>query len=275
MDFDVFKQAVDSMVGFQQLVGLIGGDPLLHPDFEKQCEYLQSKIPLNQCGLWSCFPAGYEGYRDIIVKTFGHIFLNSHERNDILHCPVLVASEEVLKGEANMWMAIWNCWLQNTWSASINPNGAFACETAAEMSMLFNINAGWKVERGWWMRTPLHFIEQLQHFCPKCSVCLPLQKRVSTEGIDDISQGNYERLKYTSPKIKAGKYKIHDLKLCQDNRPMATYKDPQYRDKIAKRYGMFLVINEQGYQTPYLLKDWDKSQVPEDFKLNTVELMEV
>ena len=37
MTLPMFKEAVDSFVGFPKMVGLIGGEPLLHPAFEERC----------------------------------------------------------------------------------------------------------------------------------------------------------------------------------------------------------------------------------------------
>lgn len=273
MDVDFAKLAIDSIIDSPKICGIMGGEPLLHQDFEAICDYLHSKLPPSRCGLWTCLPAGFEKYREVITRTFGHIFINDHTRNDVLHCPVLVASKEVITNEAQNWLSNWNCWVQNTWSASINPNGAFFCEVAASMSLAFNIKVGWKVEPGWWLRTPLHYIEQARHFCPNCGCAVPLEKRSSTDIIDDISKGNYERLKDYSPKIKARKYKLHDLKLVKDDRQMAAYKDTRYRDKIAKRYGMFLIVNELGYQTPFLLKNWQQGQEESSFKLNEVNII--
>ncbi|PWT29253.1 radical SAM protein [Butyrivibrio fibrisolvens] len=45
MDFETFKRAVDSMEGFPGLVALIGGEPTLHPEFERFMEYLQTRYP--------------------------------------------------------------------------------------------------------------------------------------------------------------------------------------------------------------------------------------
>lgn len=45
MDFDTFKRAVDSMEGYVGIVGLIGGEPTLHPEFERFARYLDSKMP--------------------------------------------------------------------------------------------------------------------------------------------------------------------------------------------------------------------------------------
>ena len=43
MDFDTFKQAVDSLEGYVGTIGIMGGEPTLNPDFERMAEYLASK----------------------------------------------------------------------------------------------------------------------------------------------------------------------------------------------------------------------------------------
>lgn len=262
MEFDLFKEAVDSMVGYPRMTGVMGGEPLLHPEFKKFCKYISSKIPYKQLGLWTCFPKGFEHHREIICETFCNIFLNDHTRNDIFHHPPLVAIEEVINDRNQMWQLIDKCWAQMSWSASINPRGAWFCEMAASFSMLFEEGKGWKVEPGWWWRIPKDFKEQMEQFCPRCGMAAPIKRIVSTEIIDDLSLGNYERLKNKSYKIKRGLYRIHDLSsfnsMSEVERlyPRAAYKDFDYRNAIADRYGVFLVINDQNYWTPYLKKEF-------------------
>jgi hypothetical protein len=265
MSFEEFTVAVDSMVGYPKMVGIMGGEPLLHPDFERFCWYLSTKIPKQQLGLWTSFPKGYEKYREIIVNTFHHIFLNDHTREDIFHHPGLVASEEVAQDDHEMWQWIDHCWAQESWSASINPRGAWFCEIAASMSMLFEEGKGWDVDNGWWWRIPADFKSQMEQFCPRCGFCVPLHRRKSTENIDDISPKNFERLKDSSLKIKRGLYKIHDLKTISNSEQeqMAMYKELSYRDKIAARYGMFLIINEQNFWTPFLIENWSLEKYKE------------
>jgi hypothetical protein len=255
MSFEQFKEAVDSMKGFPKMTGIMGGEPLLHPEFAKFCEYIRSKIPKEQLGLWTVFPKGYEHYREIICETFGNIFLNDHTRPDVYHCPLLVAAEEVIPDKKNMFLAIDHCWLQENWSSAINPKGAFFCEVAAAMSVLFEGSDGWKVEPDWWKRTVKDYKEQIEEFCPKCGASLSLKRRASVEGIDDISPKNLERLKGKSLKIDAGKYVVSDLHQTLDLEPMASYKDENYRAKIADRYGIFLVTNEKGFLVPHLKKN--------------------
>lgn len=259
MNFETFKNAVDSMVGYPKMTGVMGGEPLLHPEFEKLCEYLNSKIPREQCGLWTCFPEGKEHYREIIARTFGNIFLNDQTRDDILHGPVLVASEEIKGSDAAKWYHIDKCWVQMYWSAAINPKGAFFCEIAASMAMLFGLDdhKGWEVKKRWWEKIPKDFTTQMEKYCLKCGCAMPLRKRYSIDGKDDISPKMYEMLKDVSPKLKQGKYVINSQLECEvDNRKTATYKDWEYRQGIAGRYGMFVKLNKMGFNEPILKSDW-------------------
>jgi len=258
LSFEKFKEAIDSFEGFKKMVGFQGGEPILHPEFEKFCDYAASKFPKEQLGLWTTLPKGYEHYREVIVRTFGHIFINDHTRDDIYHHPALVAIDEVIKDKDDMWYYIDHCWAQESWSASINPKGAYFCEMAAAFAMLYDGPDGWEVEHGWWKRTRKDYREQMEQFCPKCGMACPLRRRLSIEKIDDISSYHLEKLKGKSRKIMMNRYVLNEGKPYMGNpESLASYKDFRYRNNIAKRYGMFLIVNEFGFWTPYLYKDPD------------------
>jgi hypothetical protein len=117
-----------------------------------------------------------------------------------------------------------------------------------------------RIEPGWWWRIPADFKEQMDMFCMRCGYPARLPRRSSIEGIDDISPKNMDRLKeYDFTKIKNGHFKISDCKQITEEelnqKPLAQYKDTDYRNEIAKRYDMFFVINDQGFWSPYLLGD--------------------
>ena len=266
MTFEQFRQAADSMEYFPGMVGIMGGEPLLHPQFPEFCEYARSKFPREQLGLWTTFPKGYESYREIIHQTFGNIFLNDHSRPDIYHSPPLVAIEEVMPDPKKMFLLIDHCWLQNYWSASINPRGAFFCEVAASMSILFDTDRSWPVESDWFTRTPKDYTSQIEEYCPKCGCCVEyefdgkkygLPRRSSMDGRDDISLGNLKRLEGRSRKIQKGQYVVSDLQCIENPNQMAKYKEMDYRQGIANRYGMFLVLNDKGFCEPYLKGQFD------------------
>ena len=254
MDLGFFKQAVDCSCESPNFLGIMGGEPLLHPEFEKMCEYAAMKKPKDKLALWTGLPPGYEHYADVICDTFGHILINDHSRDDVYHGPVLVAAEEIIPDRPELFVAVNHCWLQEAWSSSINPKGAFFCEIAASLSILLEGSMGWPVEPGWWKRTPKDFTAQIEEYCPQCGIALSLPRRASVEGIDDVSPGMIKKLEGRSRRIDRGQYRISDLKLVREPEPMASYKDPVYRQRTAARYNILLIPNEQGYQSPVLAK---------------------
>lgn len=255
MDFEQVKVAIDSHANWPKMVGIMGGEPLLHPQFPQICEYALSKIPRERLGLWSSFPDNRKQYAELIAKTFGNVFINDHTRPDIYHAPILIGIQELVKEPWEMWGPIHHCWLQNSWSASINPYGAYFCEIAAAMAILFNEpEDAWPVEDGWWKRTPKDYVAQMERFCPRCGIAAPLKRRRSVDIVDDISPLNYEALKDKSRKIKKDQFvKSLGQVMPQDQlEPMASYKDMDYRQRIAARYGLYLTLTQKGYWEPHV-----------------------
>jgi hypothetical protein len=296
-----FKKAIDSLVGYSQLphacVGFMGGEPLLHQNFVEFCDYAVSKIDRMKLGLWSTFPSGakYKGYREVIARTFGNILLNDHSRDDILHAPVLMAAEDYFRkpcpecaeftdeneagraliaqcatcggkrtvtDDLNMFAAVEHCWVQESWSASVNSKGAFFCEVAAALDDMFGGPGGWPVEEGWWKRVPKDFTSQMEWACRKCGAALPIERtHPSVDVRDDVSPSNLERLKaIKSRKVARGEFILHDQAkydpgLFGKTYPRQTYQDAEYRQGIAAKYDMYLRLNERGYWEPRLKED--------------------
>ena len=234
MDFDTFKQAVDSLDGFKGRIGIIGGEPTLHPQFEKFADYMRSKrvnAPVrhfrepvedilqyilkkmdisgrDETVLCSSLVESYYRNMEVISDTFRSAVLNDHE-NKSMHQALLMARKELGIADEE-WLAKRDaCWIQNTWSATITPKGAFFCEVAGSLDMLFDGPGGWPVEPGWWKRNPEDFGDQL-HWCEMCSGCLDVPKRLSNDGRDDVTPGIFEKLKKLgSPKALRGECVIH------------------------------------------------------------------
>lgn len=264
MDWDTFTNAIDSLEGFPGRIGIMGGEPLLHPDFEKMCAYLRTKAPKTKFGLWSTFPEHKKHYREIIVDTFHAVYLNDHTKAEIMHTPLLAAAEEVVQDEDMMWYWIHHCWVQNTWSASINPQGAFFCEVAAAFATLTGAK-GWEVKKGWWKKTPKDFVDQMETFCRRCGAAVPMEKRQSTDVIDDISPGNLEMLKKIgSPKVRQGQYNVYEGGIQPDQRKMFSYNELEYRAKVAAKFDLGLI----GYLTPYLPEKMGSAQLAEVQRMN-------
>jgi len=214
MDLETVKKALGSLQGFPGRIGLMGGEPTMHPKFAEICALYREMIPeKRRRGLWT---AGYKWkeYEDVIKETFDTdlIVYNPHLKEDKgWHQPLLIAADEIIKDKELMWKLINDCWVQKRWSPSITPKGAFFCEVAGAMDMLFGEKGGYPIEKGWWNKTPEQFQDQVKRFCVKCSAAIPLKIPSSHLNQDLCSKGNAERLKATgSPKMLKGGIKVYD-----------------------------------------------------------------
>lgn len=235
MDVDFFKKAVDSMEGFPGIVGIIGGEPSLHPHFEEMMDYYASRVPEprpkaflgiptssfkdygrmvrymrgRKRGLFSALGPGYYKNFEKIQDIFPYQSLNDHQSVS-MHQAILVTRKELGIPDETWFELRDKCWIQNIWSATITPKGAFFCEIAASMDMLFNGPGGWPVEPGWWKRTPADFGEQL-NWCESCSVALTVPANNANDDTDIVSPVMYERLKKVNgPKMQKDQFIILD-----------------------------------------------------------------
>jgi hypothetical protein len=255
MTMDEFRNAVDSLTDFPKMVGMMGGEPLIHPQFEEMCHYLRSRIPRERCGLWSTMPKGREHLASVVAETFGSVLLNDHTYGDLYHGPILVSPDDLNLDEFARWYFIDHCWIQNSWSASITPKGAFFCEVAAALDYVFQGPGGWPVEPGWWKKTPKDYVEQMERSCTRCGAPYKLRARKDTDGIDDISYSNLQKLaELHSPKVGRGRFAIYTDGIVNEDFHINQFrKEIDYFQKIAARYGLGLRQNNIGYFEPYIL----------------------
>ena len=120
MDFETFKRAVDSLKDFPRLVGMMGGEPTVHPQFEKFANYLrESRVgnvrflmmrePIpdmltyirrnllgtnSKLGLWSSLNESYYKHFETINDTFPTQILNDHD-NACKHQALLMSRREL------------------------------------------------------------------------------------------------------------------------------------------------------------------------------------
>lgn len=235
MEYDTFTKAVDSLKGYKGIVGIMGGEPTIHPKFGEFLEYYRAHVPEPRprtlCrfplpsfkdyvarmiyqrgrhrGIWSSFGKGYYKYFEQIQDIFPYQVLNDHS-NVNLHQALLVARKEIGIPD-DQWIKLRDrCWIQNLWSASITPKGAFFCEIAAALDMLFDGPGGWPIEPDWWRRKPHEFQDQL-HWCELCSAALNVPSLPASQQTDMMSPEIFERVKSINGwKIQNGKYTVYD-----------------------------------------------------------------
>jgi hypothetical protein len=233
MDLSVFEQAVVALADFPKhsepnkanngtkVVGMIGGEPLLHPEFADLRRLMVQHIPsrVNR-GLWTGFSESQWLNRKAIRKTFGYINQNLHTGH-VIHQPILVAIQDVVADRDEMWQLIDDCWVQRMWSSTITPKGFFFCEVAAAMDMIFDGPGGLPVTPDCWKHDLLAYREQIERWCPMCGAAVPLQGRRDSDEIDDISPSNLNALmNVNSPRVAACDYDLCTHADCpQDWRP--------------------------------------------------------
>lgn len=217
MDMATFRRALDSLRGYPGMIGLIGGEPTIHPQFNELVREYARRVPQvvipatrpitdlaayrnrywssmrQRRGLWTSLGKGYVKHYELIQDVFPYQCINDHTSAG-RHMALMIERKE-LGIPDNDWMRYRdNCWLQREWSSTITPKGAFFCEVAGALDWLLDGPGGWPVERDWWRRAPSEFGDQLQ-WCELCGACLPVPTEVATSGVDIATPRWIERLR--------------------------------------------------------------------------------
>jgi len=185
MNIETFLLALKSLKDWPTKIGIIGGEPLLHPEFKLINYLLRKHFPKDKLGLWT---SGIPN-TDLtdprtdpdIMRTYGFVAYNPHtieQKKKCRHQPLTIAISEVVP-ENIMWKLIDQCWVQRTWCATITHKGAYFCEVAAAQDILLNEGQNaWQIEDNWWEIGPdsSKFQEQVKKLCPNCGMALPLER---------------------------------------------------------------------------------------------------
>ena len=237
MDIKTFSRAIDSLNGYDGKIGVMGGEPTLHPDFEEMIHlYAQKvgggikfsinrkplageygyKLPKNSLaasrrGLWTSLGPKYYDHFELIQDVFDFQAINDHLIPG-WHQALMITRKE-LDISDDEWIELRDkCWVQNSWSGSITPKGAFFCEIAAAFDMLFNGPGGWPIEPDWWRRKPEAFGGQLK-WCEMCAAPLNTPEQSTDIKEDIVSPVMLNKLESVgSPKVKRGQFVLFDEK---------------------------------------------------------------
>jgi hypothetical protein len=210
-------------------VGMMGGEPLTHPEFPALCHLLCKYIPDRQHrAIFTGADLRFHPYGQLTRQVFGYINHNEHDER-CEHQPVLVGIQEIVEDEARMWAMIEACPLQRLWSCGITPKGFFPCEIHGVFDWVFHGPGGLPVTPGCWRHDLADYREWVERWCPRCGFALPLGGRLDSEGRDDISPANLEALRSLgSPRVLASDYVLFDPETYQAPRtwePLRYLKD--------------------------------------------------
>ncbi len=74
------RKAIISLCDWPNGIGIIGGEPLLHPQFKEICLILKNefKLPRDKLGIWTSGGKNYLKYKRLLHQTFGAVSLIKH-----------------------------------------------------------------------------------------------------------------------------------------------------------------------------------------------------
>ena len=197
MDLPTLRKALESLEGWPNRIGIIGGEPTLHPHFEEICGLLREYFPPEKYGLWTSGGSRFDRFRSIIADTFGFISYNEHNQHQQQTCKhqtLTVAIGDVIDDPALRRSLIDGCWVQKKWCPSISPKGTFFCEIGCSLDVVLDGPGGWPIEPEWWKRTPADFEDQIERYCERCGMCVPLEREPAVDVRSPIGKGAKEKV---------------------------------------------------------------------------------
>lgn len=198
MTVEQFKAALASLKDWPGLIGIIGGEPLMHPQFKEICEVLIESGNNLRTGLWTSGGKDgilYSRYEALIGKAFRFKAYNQHseeQRRKCKHQPLTLAVQEMVSDPVVVDKLIDDCWVQRTWCPTINHFGGYFCEVAAAQDVLLNEGANaWPIVDGWWKKVPEEFGAQ-RELCYNCGMALPIEREVIKHTTEKFTPKLYE-----------------------------------------------------------------------------------
>lgn len=180
MDLETVEKCASALKDWPNLVGVIGGEPSLHPRLPEICRIITKYIEPERLCFFTAGGQRYEQHKEIIHETFKHaVHLNRHDDNSkamCLHQPATIAIKDVVADAEIRRKLINNCWVQKTWCPTSTPRGGFFCEVAAALDNLFELGGGYSIEERWWDKTPHDYQDQVCRYCDLCGMAIPMPR---------------------------------------------------------------------------------------------------
>jgi len=218
MSIDMFKKALLSLKEWPKRIGIIGGEPTLHPQFEEICKAIgESDLPKEKFGLFTSGGKNFKKYKELIKKNFSFIAYNEHneyQKKTCFHQPLTIAIDDVVEDKEYKEKLIDNCWVQKFWCPTIIPKGAFFCEVAGALDIILDGPGGYPIEPNWWRKKPEDFQDQVRRYCGHCGAPVPIDRELLSIKKERFSSGLLKLFKeHNLPSLSDRDITLFDKKL--------------------------------------------------------------
>lgn len=187
--------------GYTGKLGIIGGEPTIHPQFESICAVVREWWTGfgRYLALWTSCGPKYDQHKALIDSTFSWIAENDKSDPRCHHHPMTMAAKDVVPDSELRAELINNCWVQREWCPSITPKGVFFCECAAAWDRLLDGPGGWDINADWLNYGPADYVEQMK-YCQLCGMSVPMEaqeigglEKVSRSVLRELTEHNADR----------------------------------------------------------------------------------
>jgi len=173
---DELRRSIE-VLGEHSFVGIFGGEPTLHPEFEAIVELLY-EYPKHR---FMVFTNG----RIPVIDCKNVTYNVDPKPGNQYHYPVLIAAQDVLgiEDRGYYWdKAQKDCYFWKKCGVGIYRNKAYFCEVAGAIDQLANEDHGWE-DGNPFNKTNEEIAEQASHFCYRCGMCASNGRKSMPDGI--------------------------------------------------------------------------------------------
>jgi len=238
MSLEQIENALKSLEGWRGYICMMGGEPTVHPQFDKICELLHKYYHRGKYQLLTMGGKKYKEHRKLIKETFTCVTINAHNESQLSLCshqPLTVAIQDVVEDETYRKKLINECPIGKDWCPTIGPKGAFFCEVAYGIDMILDGPGGYPVEPGWWKKAPEEFQDQVDRYCKYCGMPIPMKGELIKTKREKISPGNLKLFKELNlPRLSNKDVVLFDRKLTIEEmeKTKANWDPRNYRQDI-------------------------------------------
>jgi hypothetical protein len=160
---------------------------------------MRNHFPPEKFEFWTSHKENYAKFKEDISRSAKYLAYNEHNDSQIdlsRHQPTTIAIEEVVEDKELRKKLIDDCWVQRMWCPNVSPKGGFFCEVAGALDLLFDGPGGYDAtDPDWWKKTPNDFVDQVERYCGKCGMALPIQTEPISTKKEKITPGLLKEFK--------------------------------------------------------------------------------